>query len=203
MRIPSGHVTKNFKYAEFFKVARSTLAKLNKHERWIQFNPPQSVLDNIEKLCVEILQPLRSFLAVPIRIHAGGGWRSEAYNRAVHGSSTSHHLKGEAADFSVVRIPHQFKNRSVVPQGYRPRTPTGFAFGVLWNDCWNGVMPVAELIHEYGRSMGAPSWVHVAVGPSPRIANVKAIGSYTGKQYAYLGPAEGYAMSDLGMAHFA
>lgn len=54
------------------------------------------VVDNLQKLCVEVLEPLRKHLGYPIKINSG--YRSPAVNKAVGGVANSFHIQGRAAD---------------------------------------------------------------------------------------------------------
>ncbi len=58
-----------------------------------------SVANNLQYLVDTVLQPLRQSLMRPIRITSG--YRSPELNTAVRGSSTSQHMRGEAADIKV------------------------------------------------------------------------------------------------------
>lgn len=60
---------------------------------------PGEVLENLERLCMTLLEPLRAGLGQPIIITSG--WRPEEKNRAVGGVSVSDHTIGKAADFYV------------------------------------------------------------------------------------------------------
>jgi zinc D-Ala-D-Ala carboxypeptidase len=51
---------------------------------------------NLTRLCVVLLEPIRTLLAVPI--HVNSGYRSAAVNEAVGGAPNSAHLSGCAAD---------------------------------------------------------------------------------------------------------
>jgi hypothetical protein len=53
----------------------------------------------LKLLAEKILQPLRDGIGVPIKINSG--LRGVALNKAIGGSSTSQHCKGEAADLSL------------------------------------------------------------------------------------------------------
>ena len=57
-------------------------------------NPEQTA--NITHLVRGMLQPARDMLNIPITVSSG--FRSAVVNKAVGGSSTSQHCKGEAAD---------------------------------------------------------------------------------------------------------
>ena len=50
-------------------------------------------------LAEKILQPVREYMGIPIRINSG--FRSARVNAAVGGSRTSQHSKGEAADITA------------------------------------------------------------------------------------------------------
>lgn len=50
-------------------------------------------------LCEKVFQPLRTHVGKPIKINSG--FRSAAVNKAVKGSSTSQHCKGEAMDLDL------------------------------------------------------------------------------------------------------
>jgi len=63
-------------------------------------NVPEALgLNNLRYLCSEVLDPLRRHLGRPIRVTSG--YRAPAVNRAVGGSATSAHVRGEAADIKV------------------------------------------------------------------------------------------------------
>ena len=58
--------------------------------------------DNLTALVDAILDPLRIFYGLPIRISSG--FRCPALNRAVGGVANSQHLRGEAADIDTGNI---------------------------------------------------------------------------------------------------
>lgn len=53
-------------------------------------------------LCVNVFEPIRAHLGRPIKINSG--YRSPALNRAVGGSKTSQHVKGEAMDLNITDV---------------------------------------------------------------------------------------------------
>ena len=61
--------------------------------------PNEKQIENLRLLCVNVLQPLREIINVPIFINSG--FRSLDVNTAVGGRFNSQHLEGKAADFVV------------------------------------------------------------------------------------------------------
>ncbi|MCX6175381.1 MAG: D-Ala-D-Ala carboxypeptidase family metallohydrolase [Ignavibacteriales bacterium] len=62
-------------------------------------DPNDTQIKNLSYLCVNILQPLREIINVPIFINSG--FRSFDVNAAVGGRFNSQHLEGKATDFVV------------------------------------------------------------------------------------------------------
>lgn len=82
-------MSKNFSIAE---LCRSTTAE----RLGIDNTPTREVENNLNMLITQVLQPLRDVYGKPI--HVTSGYRSPRLNKAVGGVSTSHHLRGFAAD---------------------------------------------------------------------------------------------------------
>lgn len=80
---------------ELYEFIRSRKA----NELGISNFPPEEALQSLKNLCTNLLQPLREEWKKPI--HINSGYRCERLNRAVGGSKTSQHMKGEAADCSI------------------------------------------------------------------------------------------------------
>ena len=55
--------------------------------------------DNLQRLCREVLEPLREHFGAPIRINSG--FRCKELNKAVGGAPTSYHTQGRAADIPM------------------------------------------------------------------------------------------------------
>ena len=74
-----------------------TLAELTatSHPR-LQDTPRLAVIQNLQELCVFVLQPLRDTLGAPVYINSG--YRSKRLNARVGGVLNSRHLQGKAAD---------------------------------------------------------------------------------------------------------
>ena len=92
-------------------------------------------LVNIEYLVKNLLQPLRNMYGKPIKINSG--YRSAEVNKAVGGSKTSQHTKGEAVDIVAE------DNKAL--------------FDLIKNK-----FDFDQLIWEYGTDK-QPAWVHVSI----------------------------------------
>lgn len=79
----------NFSLAEFTK--SQTAARLG-----IRNTPSPTAVEAMRRLCTDLLEPLRDRVGGPIVVTSG--YRSAALNRAIGGSATSQHSKGEAVD---------------------------------------------------------------------------------------------------------
>ena len=114
-------LSKNFSLSEFLVTSTG-----------IDNTPTKEVIDNIQKLVDNVLQPLRELYGKPIIITSG--YRSPKVNKAVGGSKTSGHMLGTAADITAG---HKTLNRNLY---------------ILIRDNFE----FRQLINEYDYS-----WVHV------------------------------------------
>jgi hypothetical protein len=71
------------------------LASNTAKSKGLDNDPPPEVLANLKSLCEHVLEPIRAKVG-PLRINSG--YRSDAVNKAVGGSTTSAHSFGLAAD---------------------------------------------------------------------------------------------------------
>ena len=85
-------LSNNFDLAEFVKSDIAT-------RMGIDNTPTFQEVENIARLVVNVLQPLRNAYGKPITVNSG--YRCPALNKAVGGSTTSSHMKGEAADITA------------------------------------------------------------------------------------------------------
>ena len=85
-------LTKHFTLEEF---TRSSTAKA----RGIDNTVPKQLIPALRNLCERVLEPLREQVREPVIISSG--YRCPALNKAVGGSDTSQHMKGEACDIYV------------------------------------------------------------------------------------------------------
>ena len=64
--------------------------------RGIDNTVPEKLIPALRNLCERVLEPLREQVREPVIISSG--YRCPALNKAVGGSDTSQHMKGEACD---------------------------------------------------------------------------------------------------------
>ncbi len=88
----NNQISKNFTLDEL--IYSDTANKLG-----IDNKPSEEEYNRMCHLCNKLLQPLRDDLDKPIRINSC--YRGEELNKAVNGSKTSQHCKGEAADIEI------------------------------------------------------------------------------------------------------
>jgi hypothetical protein len=85
-------LSENLSLAE---VIRSETAK----RKGVSNMPTPEHIANFKKLAENIFQPIRKHFGKPI--HISSGYRSDALNKAIGGSKTSQHCKGEAIDIDM------------------------------------------------------------------------------------------------------
>lgn len=102
--------------------------------------PNSEIIENLEQLIVNILDPLREEYGKPIIVNSG--YRCPELNKAVGGAKNSHHLTGYAADITVGS---PSKNK------------------ILFELIQKLDLPFDQLIDEKKFS-----WVHVSYTPNPR-----------------------------------
>ena len=94
--------------------------------------PPPEAVENLKRLVMNVLDPLREDLDTPIIPNSG--YRNAEVNRLVKGSRNSQHMKGEAADIRAVGL-----------------TPYQIMMVIIEMD-----YPFDQAIYEYGQ------WVHIS-----------------------------------------
>lgn len=124
-------LSKNLSLAE---VIRSETAK----RKGISNMPTEAHIENFKKLAEKVFQPIRDHFGVPI--HISSGYRSEALNKAIKGSSSSQHCSGEAIDIDMDGT--AIKNAEI--------------FNFIKDN-----LEFDQLIWEFGTDTN-PDWVHVS-----------------------------------------
>jgi len=68
----------------------------------IDNDPDKEHIESLQKLCDEILQPIRDYFQKPVMISSG--YRSPELSQKIGSSSRSQHCKGEAADIEIAGV---------------------------------------------------------------------------------------------------
>lgn len=120
------------------------------HRAYVDRNwPPEKLLPALRATCA-LLETVRSWWGEPLIVHSG--YRTRALNAAIGGSPRSQHCLGEAADFHIVDVPLE-------QVWARLRRFRDFVTSPLFG----------QAILE-GYAAGAPSWIHLSLGPPWRPA---------------------------------
>lgn len=143
----------NFTYEEMTRTNHRSLLEQNQSE----------AKNHCEALfaITALLQKIRNHFKAPVMVHSG--FRCPDLNTAVGGSSTSQHMKGEAADFHVVGVDHQEVFDWICQD-------SGILFG--------------QLILE-GIVANQPSWIHISLGVPWRPADKSNIALTWDKENGY------------------
>ena len=124
------------KYFTIKELCKSSTATLKR----IDNTPNSEIVNNLEQLVDNILDPLREEYGKPIKVNSG--YRCDALNKAVGGSKTSQHKYGLAADITA---------------GSRLENKKLFILAQKLN------LPFDQLIDEK-----AYSWIHISFSKKPR-----------------------------------
>ena len=125
------YLSQHFRLSEFTRSATASA-------RGIDNTPSTSAIDNLRRLCQEVLEPLRRHLDRPVVISSG--YRSPALNKAVGGVANSQHMTGQAADIHI------------------PDTATGSA----WFEWMEDNLLFDQLIKEKSTKTSKSFWIHVS-----------------------------------------
>ena len=90
--LPSGGEGGGLKLSQNFTLEEMVATS----HKGLQDIPTLGVIQNLQKLCVLVLQPLRDTIGAPVYINSG--YRSKRLNARVGGVPNSRHLLGRAAD---------------------------------------------------------------------------------------------------------
>lgn len=100
-------LTRNFSLHEM--LVSETAARFNFAE---QFDPREDIVDNLEQLCLNVLQPLRDAIECPI--HVNSGYRCPRVNASIGGAARSQHLTGHAADVDDFKNGNSFLLKKII-----------------------------------------------------------------------------------------
>ena len=98
--------------------------------------PDQQQTDNLQNICEKILQPLREFYNLPVKVTSG--FRSEQLATMIGSKPTSQHCKGEAVDFEIPSV----DNKEVAT-----KIKDEFIFDQLILEFYDGKNPNSGWVH--------------------------------------------------------
>lgn len=134
--------SENFTYEELVNSPTAKRLKINN-------TPNEQQKENLKRLTVEILQPIREKYGKPVIVTSG--FRCQKLNNAVGGAKTSQHCNGEAADIRSVSDSIS-DNREL--------------FNLVLRMMKDKEIKVGQLIDEYGYN-----WVHVSLPRHNKVNN--------------------------------
>lgn len=102
----------DMKLSEHFKLSEMLVSSkaANHKPQPIPNIPLKCHITALQNLACRALEPLRQHLGLPI--HVNSGYRCEQVNALVGGAKTSQHLKGEAADITILAKHRPFAHGS-------------------------------------------------------------------------------------------
>ena len=118
------------------------IASKTARDKRIDNTPTPEVVANLEKLCQEVLQPIRNKYGRAITVTSG--YRCPKLNSAIGGVKNSQHMSGCAADIKCTA------------------TSKAVLFNIIKEMIKKGEIKVGQLIWEYGTKK-EPNWIHVSL----------------------------------------
>lgn len=113
------------------------------YARGIRNVPTLKQVENMQQLCINVLEPLRCYNQGPVVI--GSGFRCAELNKAVGGVSSSQHMQGQAADLHLPNL----------------------SVGRAWFSWIEAHCEFDQLIMEHTTKNSTDWWIHVSyVAPS-------------------------------------
>jgi len=152
-------MSKISEHLELAEVIRSEQAK----RMGVSNMPTPEHIENFKKLAENVFEKIRNNFRVPI--HISSGYRSIELNKAIKGSSSSQHCKGEAIDIDMDGSSNGVTNKMIFDYIYKS-------------------LDFDQLIWEFGTSEN-PDWVHVSYksNGTQRKQVLKAIRGASGTTY--------------------
>jgi hypothetical protein len=144
------NLSPHFSLSEFLR--SETAARFD-----IDMSPTLEVAENLTKLCVSVLEPIRAAAGVPIIVTSG--YRPRALNELIGGAKQSDHIFGKAADIHAIGMPLAELERVV-----RRIAPD---------------IPLQKAIVEFGQ------WLHVSVSTEPTARRQFLVASREGGKTVY------------------
>lgn len=153
---------KNRRLSPHFTLAEMTKTDqtLTETEALAQHAPGVGVQANLGRVCLDVLEPLRAAVGVPVRVNSG--YRTDRVNKAVGGSPRSAHTVGLAVDLCLPVFPAF----AWAVEGCDGRSASWFAW--LWLAQNAERLGLDQVIYYEHGTRPAPRWVHVGLAPRGR-----------------------------------
>ena len=112
----------------------------------IENNPKSEHIDNLRRLCVSVLEPIREHFGVPFSPNSA--YRSLELNRKIGSKDHSAHVDGRAADIEINGV----DNRQ------------------LWQWCIDNLGRTFDqcILEKHTSGVASSGWVHLAIAPSDK-----------------------------------
>ena len=133
-------MTENFTLKELTKSYTATRLGFDE-----QFLPSLMIIENLELLAENILQPLRDEVGHAIHVHSG--YRCRKLNEYIGGAKRSQHMLGQAVDIEDYKMGNKY----------------------LWDKILEMYLPFDQLINEFDYS-----WIHVSYSDRHRRQKLRA-----------------------------
>ena len=115
--------------------------------------PDAKSLDNLKRLCEDVLEPLRIKWGKPIIVNSG--YRSPSVNKAVGGAKNSDHKYGSASDIRTVSNSREDNQK---------------LFNLAVRMAKDGEIECRQIIDEYGYQ-----WLHISINHSDNPTKINQI----------------------------
>lgn len=141
-----------FNMMEFFDSPKARELRIaNMASTWME---QREVEQNLQTLVTKVLDPLRMDMGYPIQVNSG--YRSPALNKVINGAKNSQHMKGMAADITLVPTEKCIWNSKQLNQQAFDYIRDNFVFDQL-------------IIYGLGNDMG--QFIHVSYNPNGKNRN--------------------------------
>jgi len=126
-------------------------------------NPSPTQIDNLKELCMNVLQPIRSYYDKAVVISSG--YRSAELCVAIGSSIHSQHTEGKAADIEIPGvdnedlaswIKHNLEYDQLILEFYKDGEPDSGWVHVSWNGSDNRKQSLKALRNEHGKVVYKP-----------------------------------------------
>lgn len=148
------------KLSQHFTISEMTKSQTAERKR-IDNVPNLEEVESLKSLCVNVLEKIRSHFGKPVTINSG--FRCIKLNKAIGGSKTSQHVKGEAADIEISGVDNLILAKwikenlqfdQLICEFYTPGVPDSGWVHVSWSRAKNRNQVLT--VNRTGTTIGLP-----------------------------------------------